>query len=528
MPPRKTTGQVNGKTLPALQVGGCKLFMPNQDLDEVLYSAYAKKLEYGTTNKSTWLEAFVDTNLDKLKQNLAKDPTTALSAMREMGKVVRDTQAFYNSKKATDVDFSKYLLQQGLFPWQRQVYNSNSKKKTMLCGRRSGKSYCVSDVALKHCLDEPPVINGIKKPRQAMIMGLTMEKTAALYWDVLKTKIEKAHITTARIDNGAYSIEFPNGNVLMLSGNNSKAEREKLRGKDISFIAIDECQSQQGLYYLINDILKPMIKGTNGEIVLLGTAPLYAGTQWEAAIQSDEYEHFHATMEDNPSIPDHEHALQSVLEENHWDKNNITFRREYLGEIAYDTERLILPSKRYYTEIPKDFKPIKCYIGVDFGWRDYSSFAPILIDANGQAYLTKEWKQNKTASSEIVKQAKLLVDTFHKDYNIPMEDIKVVADSSHQQISQDIYNQGVYNIQNAYKLDENYQWARLGEALALGDLLIEENKPFDAECNQLVWQWNDEKGCVIYKVDDDAYHPDIADSVKYAWNTYITDKNAGQ
>lgn len=109
-----------------------------------------------------------------------------------------------------------------------------------------------------------------------------------------------------------------------------------------------------------------------------------------------------------------------------------------------------------------------------------------------------------------------------------MEDIKVVADSSHQQISQDIYNQGVYNIQNAYKLDENYQWARLGEALALGDLLIEENKPFDAECNQLVWQWNDEKGCVIYKVDDDAYHPDIADSVKYAWNTYITDKNAGQ
>ena len=64
-------------------------------------------------------------------------------------------------------------------------------------------------------------------------------------------------------------------------------------------------------------------------------------------------------------------------------------------------------------------------------------------------------------------------------------------------------------------------------ALALGDLLIEENKPFDAECNQLVWQWNDEKGCVIYKVDDDAYHPDIADSVKYAWNTYITDRNAG-
>jgi len=107
-----------------------------------------------------------------------------------------------------------------------------------------------------------------------------------------------------------------------------------------------------------------------------------------------------------------------------------------------------------------------------------------------------------------------------------MEDIKVIADSSHQQISQDIYNQGVLNIQNAYKLDENYQWARLAEELAVGNLKIKKDDFFDMECDQLVWQWNQEKGCIIYKVDDDVFHPDIADSVKYAVNTYLTDKNA--
>ena len=68
--PKKTVGTLNGKTLPAVKVGGCTLFMPGQDLDEVLYSSYAKKLEYGTTNKGSWLESFIDENLDKLKQNL--------------------------------------------------------------------------------------------------------------------------------------------------------------------------------------------------------------------------------------------------------------------------------------------------------------------------------------------------------------------------------------------------------------------------------------------------------------------------
>ena len=137
---KKTTGNLYGKTLPAVSVGGCTLFMPGVDLDEVLYSSYAKKLEYGTTNKGSWLESFVDENLDKLKQNLKSDPITALSAMREMNKVVRDTQDYYNRRKTTDSDFSRYLLRDKLFPYQQEVFDDRSKRKTMLWGRRAGKT----------------------------------------------------------------------------------------------------------------------------------------------------------------------------------------------------------------------------------------------------------------------------------------------------------------------------------------------------------------------------------------------------
>lgn len=516
---KKTTGQLNGKTLPAVKVGGCTLFMPGQDLDEVLYSSYAKKLEYGTTNKSTWLETFVDTNLDKLKQNLAKDPTTALSAMREMGKVVKETQEFYNKKKTTDTDFSRYLLRDKLFPYQQKVYDDFNKKKTMLWGRRAGKTHTACRLALKAALETD------EKPREIIIMGLTLEKTAGLYWEQLKTACTDAHINTSRIDNGSYTIILSNGNSIQLWGNNSKAEREKLRGKDTYMFIIDEMQSQQGLYYLLTDIVGPIVKGRGGEIVCLGTAPISAGTKWEEILNDSNWSHSSATMEDNPTIPNHEHALEEVLNENHWDKNNITFRREYLGEIAYDTERMILPDRKYYDAIPNTFKPVCCYIGVDYGWTDYSSFAPILFDAQGQGYIVNQWKQNKTSSQVLVDKMKALVESIHTKWNIPMSDIRVVADSSHQQISQDIYNMGVTNIQNAYKLEENYQWARLGEALSTGELLIEKSSDFDKECDALVWQWNSEKGCVIYKIDDDVFHPDIADAAKYALNTYLTDRN---
>lgn len=517
-----TTGTVNGKTMKAVKTpGGCTLFMPEDDIEEVLNSSWAEVLDTGKVSNNSFLGKLIQQSAQRISIEASKDANTAMFAINSMNKIAKNTSDYYNKKKATNTDFSKYLLREHLFEYQRKVYDDSNKKKTMLWGRRAGKTHTAVRLALKMVLEKE------EKPREVVIIGLTLEKTAGLYWEELKDAIEKAHISTSRIDNGAYEITLSNGNSIKLWGNNSKSDREKLRGKDSYAFIIDEMQSQQGLYYLLTDIIGPIVRGRNGEIVCLGTAPISAGSKWEEILNDENWSHSSATMADNPTIPDHEHALEKVLEENHWDKNNITYRREYLGEIAYDTERMILPKRIYYEAIPDDFHPVKCYIGVDYGWRDYSSFAPIIIDAQGQGYLVGEWKQNKTGATELVNKAKSIVEAFHKKYNLPMEDIHVVADSSHQQISVDFYNQGITQVENAYKQDENYQWARLAEALELGELQVVKNDPFDRECNALVWQWNAEKGCIIYKIDEDTFHPDIADSVKYAWSQYLSDRNLG-
>ena len=208
---------------------GTKVFQPDGDIEELMYTAFAEKFSNGKTNQKSWIAQFVDQQMDSLKTNLKKDPLIALSAMREVTKAVNNTQNYFNTKKQTESDFSEYLLKKMLFPWQQKVFESNRKKKTMCCGRRSGKTYNVVQQALKECLKGPIVCpDGTKKQRIAAIIGLTVEKTANLYWDNIKSAIEKCHINTSKVDNGGYTVYFSNGSILQLLGNNSKAEREKI------------------------------------------------------------------------------------------------------------------------------------------------------------------------------------------------------------------------------------------------------------------------------------------------------------
>ena len=508
-------GELEGKKRKAVKLrDGTLVFDANKDVEEILYNSYAEKFQTGSTRKDTWLSSFVNTALDKAKSSMTTNPEASVLALREINRIAANTSAFINRKKAVDVDFSLYLLRKMLFPWQTRFYDDSSRKITLFAGRRAGKSYSIVMKALGHCIQGKIKTSVGEKKRQAVIIGLTFEKTAALYWENIKTAIETAHIPTSKIDNGNCSITFTNGNELFLLGNNSKAEREKMRGFDVSFVAIDECQSQPSLLYLCNSILGPQLKGTDGELVLAGTAPLVANTYWEQCIGSDSFTHFHATMEDNPSVPNYQEALKSILEENHWTADNITYRREYLGEIAYDTERMIYPVRQYY-DSTNYFRPKGAVIGLDYGWQDYSSFAPVLYDETGQMYLTDEWKANKTSSTELVSRAEIIKEKLHKDFNIPYSEILFVADTSHQQVSQDMQNRGL-NIQNAYKYDELYQIAQVNEALVVGDLLIKKGGYFDEECNQLCWKFNEERGSVIYQIDEDVFHPDMADSVKYA------------
>lgn len=371
-----------------------------------------------------------------------------------------------------------------------------------------GKSFYGAIYAVIHCLKGFDEINGYTKPRSVLIMGLTIQKCADVFWQNLQNA---ARITSHKVDNSSYTIEFSNGATISLAGNASKNEREKQRGMEYSLIIIDECQSQQSLGYLMTDIFGPIIKGRSSEVFLFGTGSITNKGYWKEICENPNWRHFSATMADNPTIP--KTAFEDVLKENGWDEDNITFRREYLAENIVDTTRLVYPSF-YQGECPNKIAT-HLIIGIDYGWSDNNAFVPLIRFKDGTMYETDSICFNHSAASDIAEQAKELYERLSVKYKIPKENVLCLADTSDQSISQDIQNKGV-PVQNAYKVDKNQQIRDMRKALANGTLILSSENICN-EVESYVWKYNEETKSVIYETDDDFFHPDLLDACRYAY-----------
>lgn len=502
-----------------------------QDLVDNLYEVLGQYITTGKITNSSHIGKVFDKQFKSLEKKAAEDPNN-LNNVTTLMKISKETSDYFLKKQAQDKDFTEYLLYKKLFEWQKKVWNSNSKRKALICGRRSGKSYLTAALMLKHVISGYDDIRDektglvVKKIRQAYYIGLTHERAVATIWQPLKDLIENAHIPYSKIDNSQHIITLSNGAQIVVYGNNSKAEREKLRGIDASLFVIDEMQSQTGVAYLIESIIGPIITGRNGDLILAGTAPVSAGTYWEDVIKGNEnFEVFKATMIDNPTIPNYESALDNILKENNWTKENITFRREYLAEIAYDSNRQIYPIRYYYKEIPKQ-KVASIWLGVDYGFVDSTALAPIVVLENGQAYLVNEFKQNRMTATQIVEKINEMVEYLSSTYNIPYNQVHVRTDNNEQNIVRDIQNTyPQMDIHMANKRGETAQIALVRDMLDSGDMKLKEGSYFDEECNRLVWKVSDNNVIEFGEIDDDTYHGDICDAVKYAVSSYYGDRS---
>lgn len=496
-----------------------------QDFDAVdcLYNSLAEYFTTGTVSGTSHLGKIIQKDFDTIEKKLAKGQPD-LKHIKDIMDITHKVQEYRDNKKATDKDFIEYLLRKNLFEWQKAVFDDYSKKIDLICGRRSGKSYVIVDLMLKHCNEgyDNIEIDGriVKKPRSAVYIGLTLQKAANNVWQLLKDEISRCKIPTLKIDNSAYRIDFANGSFIELAGNSTKAEREKLRGKDSSMFIIDESQSHQGLGYLITSILQPIVKGRNGVMILSGTGPITAGGVWEQVINDTTWSKHTATMADNPTIS--ADALEDVLKDNGWDKDNITYRREYLGQVVYDANRLIIPTRSYYTvDDIKNRTFDACVIGMDYGFSDYNAFVPMIRDA-----VSKKWyvidivRKNHLSSAQIVQEFLNLSKRIETEWKIPKEKQYAVADTSHQMLTREIYDKGFYNISNAEKLGEVQMFQDLATDCATGNVNIVKNSDVDNAFNIASWCFDEERQAVIYTVDDKFNHEngisDIADAIKYA------------
>lgn len=529
--PAKVVGVVEatlkGKKCKAIKMSdGTLVFDKNKDVEDILYNAYSEKFQTGTVTGKSWLDYFVDKSLDKMVSSLQYDSSNSFKALESVNKISKATNTYMGKRKAIDSDFMEYQLYKMLLPWQKEVASDLSKNKLLICARRTGKTYYEAVALIKHCLKgTDDILIGdrlVRKKRCAIYIALTIQKAASNIWKTLNDIIESAHIPVDKIDNGKYRIEFGNGAFIQLSGNNDKIEREKMRGDDWSMAIIDEVQSQSSMYYIMDSLLKPIVKARKGEFILSGTGPLIRGF-WSDLIENGKdkgWSIYHKTVYDNLTIEDPDKYIEEALRDFGGDRNNPTFQREYLGNICWDDNLLIYPKTTYYKELPADFHPVYAFAGMDLGMRDDTSIEWILIDDFGKGYVVSEWSQNNVDATTIFEKATTTREFIIKNYGISEDNVHIVCDTNEQNMTADFYNRGLYCLENAIKLPLKYSYALINEAMANGKLMIPQDGPAATDCAYTCYKFDQENKKVVYEEDKKTHHENAMAAIRYAWTSY--------
>jgi len=446
-----------------------------------------------------------------------------------------------------DIDFARYRIRASLFDEQIQLMSTKKKMAMLLCGRRSGKTVAIAakmvELAITH--DAGTILYVTKTVSQA-------------YKNVWQYLIDFATVTGMlyKASSADYTITFETGTKILLSGSDTIDQVDKLRGQPYLAAFVDEVQSIKYARFLVDEIIRPATKDfTDPLIVLAGTAPRAANTPWESWWTKADMStlKLHWTMKENIFIPNHETVLDEVLKEEGLTEDHPRFQREYLGMFMYDTEArvYIIDDKNYFTwgefdswcvpppgwnaprpkvpfgvDDPEKDNPwddIRFAGGLDYGFSDSDAFVITAFSiSKPERYILYQYKQNHTGVGDIaaavrkgIEEVASKSDMFRRA--LENDEFKIYCDyaGAGSKITFDLRNSYNLPVVNAIKQDKDGAIDMLQEDIRKGRLKLEKDSPFDEEAKSIVWQ-RDENDVIHRVIDDDAFHPDVADAVLYS------------
>lgn len=417
-----------------------------------------------------------------------------------------------------DLDFQRYRINLLAFDEQKQVLMSWKNRIALMCGRRGGKT----DDFQKIAVDQLVVPNS-----NVLYIGKTITTAIEQMWNgvIELSKYIGLSVKSQSRTNGI--ITFENGSTFYIAGNNSVEEREKKRGFKFNLVIIDECQSQAGLYYLINDIIEPCLRDVNGKLILGGTGPRSRGTYWEQIWNDPRWTCFNWNMSVNPFIVDHETVLQKICQEKGLMIDSPLIQREYLGKIVYDDDALVfrLTEDNYFTDEslntwmnsqPKS--DLRVSMGLDLGYNDSDAFsASVYSISKPEIFIVYEYKGNRLGTNELAEEIKKGI-AYVNHLSIPDENkfsyIFTDTGGLGKKVAYDLnmmYNIPTYE---AYKYDKDSAIETLQEIVRRRHLKVRQNGIFADESMKIIFGRNDNDE-LTRMIDDEAFHPDMMDSILY-------------
>lgn len=486
-----------------------------RNVRQALYETLQNKLMDIPKGES---HSYLDNYIERLFNEAIEDPNSKSGVLVSQMFINADTINLLSEstqkEMANNREFACYKLSKSLTPKQNELLNvlEHYQKTIAITSRRLGKTFTGANVVIQYCVKYPGCFN--------LIIGLTAESTKKQYWQNILDNAEKASLSIASQNKADGSIEFTNGSSIKLGGNSNKEEADKYRGNAVTGIClIDECGHQKyGLKYLVEDVVSPMLQAKESRLLLIGTPPRIPHHYSERCWNNDTFGHFHGTAIDNPHLgKPFKEMIADVCREKGVDETDSLIRREYYGEFAYDTEAQCYKGYQTYSKLPKGFKTTNIYIGVDFGYEDFNGIAR--IDANLKekvAFVTDERKFNHADIQEIMEQINDVYKKAKKEH--PLCRIKIITDTNEPALAQTLYQEGL-PVEKAYKANKMDMMQYLATMLRRGVIKVKKGGYLEDEFQQIVYKRDEETDAVLPEIDEDVFHPDIADALKYASRT---------
>jgi hypothetical protein len=233
-------------------------------------------------------------------------------------------------------------------------------------------------------------------------------------------------------------------------------------------------------------------------------------------------------MKENPFIKNVDNKIQEVCAEKGVTPDSAFIRREYLGEIAYDTEAQVFKGYKVYKgTVPSDFIPDHIYEGVDFGFADYNGI--VVLAANVQqrrAYVIYERKFNKATVSMIIDVVREGFENgkrmlIERNPNADLANCQIFTDTNEKSITYDLSQTYDLPAYCAYKYDKALAIEQLAEECRTGRILNIADGEVVNEFEQTLYKRDDLDN--ITSEIDDGYHPDITMALLYASRQYFYD-----
>ena len=311
-----------------------------------------------------------------------------MSRVRDLIKLARQTADGSPEERLEEIQeisargkaeaIARFNMEDVLFDKQLEVFQSTSKKKVLVCSRRSGKSTFIAADLL---------ITAMENPRTTqMYVGLTKASARMSMEDALVQFIADYQLP-CKFNKNTMRIDFQNGSKVLIEGAKDSAAVERLRGGKLIKAVVDEAQSFPTAFALnlLSSVIAPALGDLGGTLIISGTPDPLCKSVLHMAFNGTppfaNFDKFSWNTTNNKKFPlfvrgeaTPEQYLEKILLDTGMKATDPTFRREYLGEFVEDKDSLA-----YGFDPDRDLAPC---LPQGHEWRYVVSFDAGFVDSD--------------------------------------------------------------------------------------------------------------------------------------------------